>query len=154
MSKQTRDAHTRTAGSADDSGAAAAGAFAKALRTRLDVPALPSFTVPTDLLTSQRDKDVSTQLGLQPGLYDGIAVVGARCEPGGQARPADSGTPLTGAAGAGSFKDAERTISVAGDGTGVYDAPGLHIAVLPGGTGVYDDGRQLNRRVELVLRER
>ena len=91
MSKQIRDAHTRMAGSADDSGAAAAGAFAKALRTRLDVPALLSFTVPTDLLTSQRDKYVSTQLGLQPGLYDGIAVVTARCEPGGQARSAPGG---------------------------------------------------------------
>jgi OOP family OmpA-OmpF porin len=114
--------------------------FEQALRARLRVPALPSFTLPTDLLSSPRDEDVRTQLGLQPGLYDGIAVVGARCEPDGEARSADSGTPLTGAEAAGTFKDGERTVTVAGDGTGVYDAPGLHIAVLADGTGVYDDG--------------
>ncbi len=119
---------------------APAGSLAVSLRERLRIPALPSFTLPTDLLTSARDRDVAGRLDIDPGLYEGIAVVGARCEAGGEARAADSGTPLSGAAGAGTYKDAARAITVAGDGTGVYDGPGLHVAVLAGGSGVFDDG--------------
>jgi len=119
---------------------AAAVEFEQALRERLRIPPLPTFALPTDLLASERDEQVRDQLGLEPGLYDGIAVLSARCDGSCEARSADSGTPLVGAAGAGSFKDATRTITVAGDGTGVYDGPGLHVAVLADGTGVYDDG--------------
>lgn len=114
-------------------------AFERELRDRLTLPPLPSFTIPTELLTSTQNQRISADLELQPGLYQGIAVLDARCTTPGQAAPADSGTPITGAAGAAHFDDGNRSITLAGDGTGVYDAPGLHIAVLPGGAGVYDD---------------
>ena len=110
----------------------------QALRARLTPPALPSFTLPTDLLTSDQDRRVAKDLDLEPGLYEGIAVLDARCDASGHAAAADAGTPASSAAG--HFDDGTHDITVAGDGTGVYDAPGQHIAVLADGSGVYDDG--------------
>lgn len=108
-----------------------------ALRQRITPPALPSFTLPTDLLTTTKGERAAHELDLQPGLYQGIAVLDAVCDAHGQARAADVGATRTGA---GHADDGQRSITVTGDGTGVYDAPGLHIAVLAGGSGVYDDG--------------
>lgn len=112
-------------------------AFARSLAEKLVVPPMPSFTLPTDLLTSAQDRSIAAALRLQPGLYRGIAVLDARCGPAGSPRPVDSGP---GTSATGHFSDGRRNITVASNGTGVYDAPGLHIAVLAGGAGVYDDG--------------
>ena len=101
------------------------------------MPPLPAFTVPTQLLSTPHQQ-VADALEVAPGLYDGIAVLDARCAETGTA-PADAGPVVVGATQ--HYEDATVNITVGGDGTGVYDAPGVHIAVLAGGGGVYDDGR-------------
>ena len=131
--------------SATESPAAAAGpddvaAQEERLRARIALPPLPSFSLPTDLLTSAADRSIAQALDVEPGLYRGIAVVDARCGRDGTARGADTGTVLTGSAAAGHYEDATHDITIAADGTGVYNGPDLHVAVLPAGAGVYDDG--------------
>jgi OOP family OmpA-OmpF porin len=112
----------------------------RTLRRKLTVPPLPSFALPADLLTQGRGKRIAQDLHLDPGLYRGIAVVDARCRPGQAPRAADAGKVLTGRSAAGHFDDGRRSITVAGNGTGVYNAEGgLHIAILGGGAGVFDD---------------
>ena len=124
-----------TAPASPDAGAP----FEQQLRAKLQPPIVPSFTIPTDLLSSAQDRDTSRRLGLEPGLYQGIAVLGARCDANGGVHSidADSGRPVTTA---GSYKKDQVSITVKGDGTGVYNAPGMHIAVLGQGSGVYQDG--------------
>ncbi|GAA4978285.1 OmpA family protein [Kineococcus glutinatus] len=124
---------------ATGTGESTAEALAR-LRQRVTPPALPSFTVPTDVLTGAEDRRVAERLQVPPGLYRGIAVLDARCDDAGGARAADAGRPLTGPEGRASARDGDVRVTVGGDGTGVYDAPGLHVAVLAGGAGVYDDG--------------
>ena len=113
-------------------------AAVQSLRDRVRPPALPSFALPTDLLTSDQDRQVARTLDVAPGLYQGIAVLDARCDTAGDASAADAGAAQV--SGAGHVDDGTHDITVSGDGTGVYDAPGLHIAVLADGSGVYDDG--------------
>ncbi|HEX8496514.1 MAG TPA: OmpA family protein [Actinomycetales bacterium] len=108
------------------------------LRALLEAPVLPSFAIPTDLLTSAQDRDLASRLKVEPGLYEGIAVLGARCDAAGRARAVDAGASTS--PGVGSFEDGPVSITVKADGTGVYDAPGIHVAVLAGGAGVYQDG--------------
>ncbi|WP_459645674.1 OmpA family protein [Kineococcus sp. NUM-3379] len=127
------------AGTPSGSPAGAAGDAVRRLRERLAPPALPSFALPADVLTDAGSRQVAERLRVLPGLYRGIAVLDARCGGAGTARAADAGAASTGAAG--SAREGEVSVTVAGDGTGVYDAPGLHVAVLPGGAGVHDDGR-------------
>src|SRR4051812_37460797 len=45
----------------------AVSAFERQLRARLQPPALPSFAIPTDLLTSAQERDISQRLRLTPG---------------------------------------------------------------------------------------
>jgi len=117
-------------------------AFEQELRARLQTPALPSFAIPTDLLNSAQERDISQRLRLAPGLYEGIAVLGARCgvkgvEPG---VDVDSGRAAVGTAG--SYKKGRVSVTVKANGTGVYNAPGVHVAVLDNGSGVYQRGAQ------------
>ena len=130
---QAADDATSSAGALGD---AEVEAFAADLRRTLSLPPVPSFTVPTDLLTSAENQRISAELDVPAGLYQGIAVVDARCTDAGEAAPADQGGP---AAGARHYDDGTVSVSVTGDGTGAYDAPGLHVAVLPDGSGVYED---------------
>lgn len=125
--------------SASPSSSPVSQSFEATLRDRLDVGALPSFTLPTDVLSSEQDRRVLQQLNLEPGLYRGIAVLDARCDADGIPHPIDGGQPPVGNGAGGTYKDGVRNITVAADGTGVYDAPELHVAVLPGGAGVYSD---------------
>lgn len=108
------------------------------LRDRIRLPALPSFAIPTDVLSGS-GLEVAAQLDVLPGLYRDIAVIDAVCGPAGQVTAADTGESATGAGGRASVDDGTVRITVAGDGTGVYDAPGVHVAVLADGTGVYED---------------
>ena len=121
----------------DDVDPAAAEAFEAELRGALTLPPVPSFTVPTGLLSTAANQQISGDLDIPAGLYQGIAVVDLRCTDAG-ALAADAGPAA--AAGAQHFEDGTTSITVAGDGTGVYDAPGLHVAVLQDGSGVYEDG--------------
>ena len=105
------------------------------LRDRIRLPPLPSFAIPTEVLTGA-GQEVAEQLDVLPGLYRDIAVLDARCGPGGQVSAADAGRQTS--SGRASVDDGTVRVTVAGDGTGVYDAPGVHIAVLAGGTGVYE----------------
>ena len=114
--------------------------FAAELTAELQPPALPSFAIPTDLLDSAQDRDIAHQLNLQPGLYQGIAVLSERCAKNGTGHSADAGASST--AGNGSYKKGDVEVTVKRDGTGVYNAPGIHVAVLPGGAGVYQHGGQ------------
>lgn len=108
------------------------------LRRTLTLPPMPAFTIPTDLLSTAENQRIADELDLAPGLYQGIAVLDARCTDAGEAAAADLGAaPATGPQ---TYKDDEVSITVGGDGTGTYDAPGVHVAVLPDGSGVYDDG--------------
>ena len=113
------------------------GTFERDLRRLLSVPPLPSFSVPTDLLSTPEHQQLADALDVPPGLYDGIAVVDARCVDAGAAAadagPAAAGVPQH-------VETGTASITVAGDGTGSYDTDELHVAVLPGGAGVYDDG--------------
>lgn len=124
--------------------------FRRQLQERLTLPSLPDFTIPTDILTSADNQQIARQLDVLPGLYRGIAVLDARCGADGVPLAADSGRAAAAAvAGPASARDGDVSITVAGDGTGVYDAPGLHIAVLADGSGVYDDGQvRLNVRAD------
>jgi OmpA-OmpF porin, OOP family len=119
-------------------------AYEQALRARLRVPGLPDFAIPTDLLASAQDRDVARRLRLDPGLYQGVAVISARCDGAGGETAADTdgaGSPLRSA---GTYKRGKVNITVKADGTGVYNGPGLHVAVLGGGKGVYEgDGKRL-----------
>ncbi|WP_150308348.1 OmpA family protein [Planctomonas psychrotolerans] len=130
-----------TAG-ADEAAAEAAAAetaeFEADLRRTLTLPPVPAFTIPTQLLTTAENQRISGELDVPPGLYEGIAVLDARCTDAGDASAADSGTPVTGATQ--HFEDETTSITVAADGTGNYEAPDVHVAVLPDGAGVYDDG--------------
>ncbi|MBX9245515.1 OmpA family protein [Actinotalea ferrariae] len=114
-----------------------AEAFEAELRSTLVLPPIPSFTVPTGLLSTAASQQISGDLDIPAGLYQGIAVVDLRCTDAGAAAADAGATPSTGAQ---HFDDETTSITVAGDGTGVYDAPGLHVAVLPDGSGVYEDG--------------
>lgn len=113
--------------------------FERDVRSLLTIPPLPSFSIPASVLSTPQNQRISDQLELDPGLYQGIAVLDARCTDAGDATAADSGARAT--AGARHFEDETVKITVAGDGTGVYDAPGVHVAVLGDGSGIYDDGR-------------
>ncbi len=121
----------------DDAPAVDADAFEAALRSTLVTPPVPSFTVPTGLLSTAANQQISGDLDIPAGLYQGIAVVDLRCTDAGAAA-ADAGA--TASTGAQHFEDGTTSITVPGDGTGVYDAPGIHVAVLPDGSGVYEDG--------------
>ncbi|QTE29046.1 OmpA family protein [Pengzhenrongella sicca] len=133
--------------SADASAAAdvaAQAAFERDLRQLLTLPPIPSFTIPTQALSSAENQRISAELELEPGLYQGIAVLDARCTDAGDAAPADGAAGAAGAAGstgaAQHFDDGTVDVTIGADGTGTYDAPDLHVAVLAGGGGVYDDG--------------
>jgi OOP family OmpA-OmpF porin len=115
-----------------------AAVFEQRLRDQLRAPAVPAFAIPTDLLASAQDHDIARWLRLDPGLYEGIAVLGARCDAHGVARSVDDG-PASRAV-AGSYRKGAVSVTVKADGTGVYNTRGLHVAVLPGGSGVYEDG--------------
>jgi OOP family OmpA-OmpF porin len=118
----------------DDTGSAD---FERELRARLELPSLPSFTIPTGLLADTGSRRIAGVLDVPPGLYEGIAVLDARCTDAGAAAADAEGTTI---ARAQKFEDGTTSITVGGDGTGVYDAPGIHIAVLADGSGNYDDG--------------
>lgn len=128
---------TSAAGAPTDAEDAGAVELTQELRRLLTLPPLPSFTVPTDLL-SDASRAVTEDLDVPPGLYEGIAVLDARCSETGDVAAADAGASVTGTA---SYDDGTSRITVAGDGTGVYDTPDLHVAVLADGSGVYDDGQ-------------
>ncbi|WP_461474805.1 OmpA family protein [Microbacterium sp. HJ5] len=113
-------------------------AFEQQVRALLTVPPMPSFSIPTSLLSTDANQRIADELELDPGLYQGIAVLDARCTEAGDAGAADAGASAV--SGAQNYDDGTVDITVAGDGTGVYDAPGVHIAVLADGSGVYDDG--------------
>jgi len=112
--------------------------FARELRRTLTVPPLPAFTIPTQLVSGAGSQRISGDLDVPPGLYQGIAVLDARCTDAGEATAADAGAPVTRASQ--HFEDETVRITVAADGTGVYDTADLHVAVLADGAGVYDDG--------------
>jgi OOP family OmpA-OmpF porin len=112
--------------------------FESDLRSRIRPPALPSFSLPGDLLSSPQDRDISGRLDLEPGLYEGIAVLGARCDTQGVARGVDAGSAVT--TGSGSYRKGTVSVTVKADGTGVYNTPTRHVAVLANGSGVYEDG--------------
>lgn len=114
------------------------GEFEREVRALLAIPPLPSFTIPTSLLSTDANQRIADELELDPGLYRGIAVLDARCTEAGDAAAADSGGSAV--SGAQHYEDDTVSVTVAGDGTGVYDAPGVHVAVLGDGSGVYDDG--------------
>jgi OOP family OmpA-OmpF porin len=114
--------------------------FEHGLREQLRAPAVPSFAIPTDLLSSAQDRDIADRLRLQPGLYEGIAVLGARCDGRGAARSVDAGPRGRTEAAGGSYRKGAVSITVKPDGTGIYNASDLHVAVLGGGAGVYEDG--------------
>jgi OmpA-OmpF porin, OOP family len=117
-------------------------AFEQQLRARLQTPALPSFTIPTDLLNSAQERDISQRLRLTPGLYEGIAVLGARCGAKGAEQGIDVDSGRTAVATAGSYKKGKVSVTVKANGTGVYNAPGVHVAVLDNGSGVFERGAQ------------
>jgi OOP family OmpA-OmpF porin len=50
------------------------------LRARLTPPALPSFTLPTDVLTDATNQRIAEQLQVLPGLYRDIAVLDGYCD--------------------------------------------------------------------------
>jgi OOP family OmpA-OmpF porin len=129
----TGSAPTGTSGDDD------ADRFERELRRTLTVPPLPAFTVPTDLLSAAASRQISGDLDVPPGLYQGIAVLDARCADTGEASAADAGTAVTG--GTRHVETDEVSVTVGADGTGVYDTADLHVAVLADGAGVYDDGR-------------
>jgi len=127
-------------GTLSTDGSPDATAFEERLRDQLRAPAVPAFALPTDLLASPQDRDIADRLRLEPGLYQGIAVLGARCDKKGITRSVDAGPQdRTGAAG-GSYSHGAVSVTVKPDGTGVYNTADLHVAVLPGGAGVYEDG--------------
>ena len=106
---------------------------------QITIPPLPSFTIPTDLVTSTAGRHIASVLQTHPGLYQGIAVLDARCGATGQ-RPADAGASMTGKAAAGSYDSGGVHVRIAGDGTGVYRSGAVSVSVLADGAGVYDDG--------------
>ena len=112
--------------------------FETELERKLTLPPIPSFTIPTELLSTSASKSIADQIDVAPGLYQGIAVLDARCTAAGDATASDSGTPTTPTTQ--HFDDGTTSITVGADGSGVYDAPGVHIAVAVDGSGVYDDG--------------
>ncbi|WP_298459157.1 OmpA family protein [uncultured Cellulomonas sp.] len=114
-------------------------AFARGLRRTLAVPPLPAFAIPTELLSGATSRRITTDLDVPPGLYQGIAVLDARCTAAGDATAADTGAPVAGPTR--HFEDGTVSVTVGADGTGGYDTADLHIAVLGDGAGVYDDGR-------------
>ncbi|HST82173.1 MAG TPA: OmpA family protein [Kineosporiaceae bacterium] len=120
----------------------AVSAFEEELRARLQTPALPSFAIPTDLLNSAEGRDISQRLRLTPGLYEGIAVLGARCDAKGVEHSIDVGSGRRAVGTAGSYKKGNISVTVKANGTGVYNAPGVHVAVLDNGSGVYERGAQ------------
>ncbi len=108
------------------------------LLARLILPPLPSFAIPTDLLTTAQDRSIAAALHAQPGLYQGIAVVGARCDATGSVHPADD--KVAAVSGSRHYDDGTTDVTVARDGTGVYRSGSVSVSVLPRGAGVYDDG--------------
>jgi OmpA-OmpF porin, OOP family len=130
------------AGATPAPGSGAAPTFEQQLRARLQTPALPSFGIPTDLLNSAQERDISERLRLLPGLYQGIAVLGARCGANGANQGIDVGSGPKASAAAGSYKKGKVSVTVQANGTGVYNAPGLHVAVLGNGSGVYEYGTE------------
>jgi OmpA-OmpF porin, OOP family len=113
-------------------------AWQQTLDDKLSVPPLPSFTIPTGPFVG-RQREVARLLHVQPGLYRGIGVVGARCGKGGAVNPADR---QNGAAPRKTehYKDRTRDITVKADGAGVYESGALRISVHPDGSGNYADG--------------
>jgi OOP family OmpA-OmpF porin len=111
--------------------------FEKELRSKLALPPIPAFTIPTELLSTAENRRISGEVDVAPGLYQGIAVLDARCTDAGEATASDSGTPAAPATI--HFEDEAVSITVNADGTGVYDANGIHVAVLADGSGVYED---------------
>ncbi|BEP13645.1 hypothetical protein acdb102_19560 [Acidothermaceae bacterium B102] len=129
-----------SAPSADDVAARAAQILAE-----ITIPPLPSFTIPTEVITSAETKHIASVLQARPGLYAGIAVLDERCTASG-ASPADAGGSL-GRSGEATYNQGGVHVSVAGDGTGTYRDGPLSVSVLAGGAGVYDDG---NTRVNVA----
>jgi OOP family OmpA-OmpF porin len=134
--------------------------FEAALRQRLALPALPSFALPLDVFVDRADRELATRLEIPPGLYEGIAVVDARCDGTGEAVAADasgdfrgrdgSGTYAEGPVqvvvegdGSGSFTDGVRSIVIESDGSGSYTGDGLVVEIESDGSGRYDDGSRV-----------
>jgi OOP family OmpA-OmpF porin len=134
------------------------------LRQKLSLPPLPSFSVPLDAFVDAEDRALAEDLEIPPGLYEGIAVVDARCAPGANdAVAADASNDFRGndgsgvfregdveivveGDGSGSFTDGARTITIESDGSGSYTGGGLSVEIESDGSGLYDDGR---RRMEV-----
>jgi OOP family OmpA-OmpF porin len=127
------------------------------LRQKLSPPSLPSFAVPLDAFVGEDDRALSDRLELPPGLYEGIAVVDARCDDAGDAVAADasgvfrgrdgSGEFHEGAVavvvegdGSGSYTDGTRTITIESDGSGSYQGESLRVDIESDGSGRFDDG--------------
>jgi OOP family OmpA-OmpF porin len=115
----------------------AVAAWQQILEEKLDVPALPSFAIPTASFDRVQQR-VARLLDVRPGLYRGIAVVDARCRRNGPPSAADlrSASPLR----SGHYEDATTDITVQANGTGVYESGDLRISVRPDGSGDYFDG--------------
>jgi OOP family OmpA-OmpF porin len=129
------------------------------LRQKLSPPALPSFAVPLDAFVGADDRALSDRLDLPPGLYEGIAVVDARCDDVGDAVAADASGVFRGrdgsgeyhdgdvavvveGDGSGSFTDGTRTITIESDGSGSYQGESLLVEIESDGSGRFDDGER------------
>lgn len=133
------------------------------LRRKLSLPPLPSFAIPLEAFADQADRAIADRLQIPRGLYDGIAVIDARCSDtdGGVAVDASqdfgsgdgSGEYAEGGVeiviegdGSGSYRDAQRTITIESDGSGTYQGGGVTVEVESDGSGTFDDG---SRRMEV-----
>lgn len=135
-------AASATSDAAAPPSAAAVEAKVAQILAEITIGPLPSFSVPTDLLTSAAGRHIASLLHAQPGLYAGIGVLDDRCSSTGSA-PADAAAPgaaRTGSAG-GTYDAGGVHVFLAGDGTGNYRDGALQVSVLPGGAGVFDDGK-------------
>lgn len=134
-------------------------AFERTLRNQLTPPPLPAFTIPITPFRDAADQRVERQLAISPGLYEGIAVLDARCDRAGRAAGADSDvfvrdgdasyrfkagrtTISTDSDGAGTFDDGQTRISLDSRGGGSYADGTLRITVKGDGSGTFDDGRR------------
>jgi OOP family OmpA-OmpF porin len=110
------------------------------LRRKLTLPAMPAFTIPLDVFVDERDRELRDRLGLQPGLYEGIAVIDARCDAAGADIAADAGSSSSTSDGSGRFEDGAVAIAIDADGSGSYSDGTKSILVESDGSGSYESG--------------
>jgi OOP family OmpA-OmpF porin len=116
-----------------------------ALQAELTPPALPVFTIPLASFEDAKDRDIASRLKIPPGLYDGIAVVDARCTAAGGTTGADAGTPIVSGA-AQTYLSGTTRITVSGKGAGTYRSGALRVTVSGRGDGTLSDG---SRRISV-----